>query len=251
MSQGLTSATDMLKAAWAAFTKRWKFFVLLTIVAGIIPGIVFFIGGAIAAAVGLGSVAGGAGKIGVIIAGALLLVAYIAAIYVSICFYAGLMLSVSNESINTVRLAYNAGKPKAKDLFIVGLLAGIIIVIGFILLIVPGIYLSVCYAFAMWFCLLEGKKGMDALKDSKAMVTGRWMPVAIRLAVFAIAAWLVAAIPAGLFGAIRLPVLAAIWQGCVSLITGPIGVIYSYMLYQNLKQNKVAAPVTPVAPAQA
>lgn len=247
----LKSPIDMTKAAWQTFTKRWKFFVLLTIAAMIIPGIVFFIGGAIAAAAGIGAAVGGSRMGLVFIVGLVMLVAYLAAIYISIVFYAGLMMAVADEQINTVRDAFNRAKPKAKDLFVVALLVSIIVAIASLFLLIPGIYLAICYSFAAWMCLLEGKKGMDALKASKDLVAGRWLAVFGRLIAFVLIIWICVAVPQAVFALIRMPFLAGLWSIATALAITPVAGIYSYMFYQNLKQTKVSAPATPVAPMQA
>ncbi len=239
----LKSPIDLAKAAWTAFTKRWKFYVLLTVVSALIPGLVFLVGGAIAAAVGIGGAAGGAGKAAVFLVGLVMLAAYIFAIYLSIIFYGGLMLAVANEQINSVRDAFNRAKPMGKDLFVVALIVGILVSLASLLFIIPGIYLAVCWAFAMWLAVLEGKKGMAALKASKAMVDGRWFAVFGRILAFVVIVWLVMAVPQAVFAAIRLPILAGIWSLLVSLVVGPVGAIYTYLLFQNLKQTKAPAPV--------
>jgi hypothetical protein len=56
----------------------------------------------------------------------------------------------------------------------VTLLAAFIAVLGMIFLIVPGIYLYVCFAVAVPVLLTEGLKGRKALGRSRRLVTGRW-----------------------------------------------------------------------------
>jgi hypothetical protein len=48
------------------------------------------------------------------------------------------------------------------------------LVLGFLLLILPGIWLYVCWAFAMPALLIEGRRGRAALGRSFQLVRGRW-----------------------------------------------------------------------------
>ena len=54
------------------------------------------------------------------------------------------------------------------------ILGTLIAVIGFIFLIVPGVYLYVCFAVAVPVLLTEGVKGRKALGRSRRLVRGRW-----------------------------------------------------------------------------
>lgn len=80
------------------------------------------------------------------------------------------------------------------------LLAGIIIFGGTLLFIIPGIIFSVWYMFSTYAVILDGKKGREALRMSKSLVTGRWWRILWR-----------AAAPALLFGFVAyLIILAAL-----------------------------------------
>lgn len=55
------------------------------------------------------------------------------------------------------------------------ILAGLLIMCGFILLVIPGIYLAITYTFASQVVVSEGKSGMEALNRSKTLIEGfRW-----------------------------------------------------------------------------
>lgn len=55
------------------------------------------------------------------------------------------------------------------------------VLFGFILLVIPGLVASVWYAFAPLTAALDGRRGMDALAASRALVKGRFWRVAWRL----------------------------------------------------------------------
>jgi hypothetical protein len=58
------------------------------------------------------------------------------------------------------------------------ILNGLLVGIGFVACIVPGVYFYAAFAVAMPILMLEGIKGRKALSRSRALVKGRWRPVA-------------------------------------------------------------------------
>ena len=56
----------------------------------------------------------------------------------------------------------------------VSLLAGLGIIVGFFLFIVPAVYLAVCWSIAVPVLLGENLRGRRALSRSRALVRGRW-----------------------------------------------------------------------------
>jgi hypothetical protein len=64
--------------------------------------------------------------------------------------------------------------PRLGSLLWLSILTTIGLVIGFILVIVPGIYLYVCWCIAIPVLMFEGKTGTKALGRSNQLVKGRW-----------------------------------------------------------------------------
>ncbi len=73
--------------------------------------------------------------------------------------------------------------PIIASVFWIALLAGIIQLIGFLLLIVPGVILTVWYAFAEMEVVLNDKRGVAALTSSRELTRGKFWPVLIRILV--------------------------------------------------------------------
>ena len=65
----------------------------------------------------------------------------------------------------------------------VSFLLGFIIMIGFLLLIVPGIFLSVSLCFAIFALVLDGDRIGDSLERSRVLVRGHWWRTATILTV--------------------------------------------------------------------
>ena len=57
------------------------------------------------------------------------------------------------------------------------IIQGIVVSIGFILLVIPGIYLSVCYYFAPFFVVFGKMDFWGAMESSRRMVNREWFPV--------------------------------------------------------------------------
>ena len=63
------------------------------------------------------------------------------------------------------------------QLALLGIVSGIIILLGFICLIVPGIYLAVSYVFALMFVLDRGLDFWPAMETSRRSVQTRWFKI--------------------------------------------------------------------------
>lgn len=141
--------------------------------------------------------------------------------------------------------------------FYTSLLTSLIVLLGGLLLIIPGIIFAIWYSFTYYAVILDNVRGMEALRVSKAAVKGQWWSVLWR--------WLVIAAILGLLGlAINIlviavtslfPVAGFLKATLASLLTSlvgaaltPLSVAASVILYLNVKQNPV--PTTPTTPPQ-
>lgn len=128
-----------------------------------------------------------------------------------------------------VKDALKEGWSKYWPFFLVSLLTGLIIGLGFLFLIVPGIIFAVWFAFPTYVVICEDKRGFKALSRSRELVKGHWWSVAKR--VFAI---MIITFPLSM-SAQFIPYLG---QLAFIILFPPFSVIYSYLIYQNLKEMK-------------
>jgi hypothetical protein len=77
----------------------------------------------------------------------------------------------------TLRQAINTSLNRFGPLLGSILLSGLLCFLGFLACGIPGIYLSIVYAFVAQVVVLEGLGGMDALNRSKQLVNGFWWRV--------------------------------------------------------------------------
>ena len=144
---------------------------------------------------------------------------------------------------------------KIPSYLLVAFLTGLIVMMGIILLIIPGIIFAIWYAFSVYINILEGKKGMEALNASKALVQGRWGATFWRLLAPAIAVYILVMIvvlvlsyifTGGHFNTASLgqSILFNILSSVIFLILAPLFASFSVILYNNLKETKQQAPAS-------
>lgn len=174
----------------------------------------------------------------------------LAVVVVNIFMGIALTLAVDNRSL-TVAGAYRASRPFFWRYIGLSLLMTLILTIAFILLIIPGVILSVWFVFATFVLILENGGVIESLKRSREYVRGKWWGVFGRLVAVTLLAFLAMAV---LFGvAAMLPggqIVESVVGTVVGLILAPIMIGYMYLLYQDAKgQGATTAVSASPAPA--
>lgn len=167
---------------------------------------------------------------------------FILSIWVSIALIVVTAALLTHRTISSDLVAL-AAKKRFGDTVFVCLLTNIIKLVGFILLIVPGIIVSVWYAFAQIEVVLNDKRSLEALSTSRDLSRGRFWPVAWRLFVGPL-------MLVGLY-LIFVDVLERVLtflgvqqigiellSSTVSVLYLPIILIYSVTLYMELKRTR-------------
>lgn len=163
---------------------------------------------------------------------------------------------ITREDTITWQESYKKGLTLAVPVAIAGIYAGLLTLGGFVLLILPGIYLAVCYSFVVSIVGHEGLKGMDALRKSKEYVKGYWWGVLGRGAVFGIVIGIIQMIfSAGSlvpqWGTIShsimnggepeitsSPIFEMLGTAFTAFVATPLGMIYTFLMYKSLKSIK-------------
>ena len=187
------------------------------------------------------------------ISGALLIIGSVVAFWFSLAF------------IRTISNCYlgRASKPARNEIMealdilwpviLSSVLAGLAVLGGFFLLVVPAIIFSVWFAFVVYAVALDGEKNTAALRASKKLVAGRWWGVLWRL----LAPGLVYLALAGL---IQIPfetlatasqsdvvgLISLVVSALVSLLLTPFITGAQVILYLELKKT----PFKPIEPPQ-
>jgi len=109
---------------------------------------------------------------------------------------------------------------------------------GFIMLIVPGIWLGVALMFMTYVFVIERRRGVDALRQSKDYLKGYWWAIVGRvllLGLMLLAAAIIIEIPVTIITGNAARVLVTM---VLTLFFVPFSVIYHYIIFKNLRELK-------------
>jgi hypothetical protein len=109
---------------------------------------------------------------------------------------------------------------------------------GFIMLIIPGIWLAVALMLMMYVFVIEHRRGVDALRQSKDYIKGYWWAVLGRvllLGLIFLAATIIIEIPVTIIAGNAARVLVTM---ALTLFFVPFSVIYHYIIFENLRALK-------------
>ncbi|MGB3614635.1 MAG: glycerophosphoryl diester phosphodiesterase membrane domain-containing protein [Elainellaceae cyanobacterium] len=149
----------------------------------------------------------------------------------------------------TLSNAFGHGAAQFFPLLGTSLLTYLLVFSGLLLLILPGLYLSIRLAFAACAATVDDDSPIEALSHSWTLTSRRFWPVlgafgVLILIVFAmaIAIGMVTAIAAIMVPAAS-GVLIALANGSAGLLVSVFAVLYTVVLYQQLSKRSVERPV--------
>lgn len=171
----------------------------------------------------------------------LLPILVIASAVLSIYATVGMIKGFEDSTMTDWQAGIKSGKGYFWAIIFTGLLVGIVVAIGSILLIIPGVYLAIATSFYLFTMVLEGKKFWGAAQASMDIVKGNWWGVFGRMLGFGILVGLFVMIISGL-GALGGEIVANIASTAASIIVTPISLAFSYHLYKALKMQKGSMP---------
>lgn len=146
----------------------------------------------------------------------------------------------------TVKEAYANAKPIIWPVFITGFIVAILTLLGFVLLIIPGIIVGIWFTFSIYIVVAEHKKGMEAIKLSKSYVEGYWWAVFGRSMFVGILVGIVGAIIGTVISMLSFNFLGTIIQDIVTLCLVPFALIFQFSVYKELKKIKSSGTMPPV-----
>ncbi|MEA2332587.1 MAG: hypothetical protein QOH58_2725 [Thermoleophilaceae bacterium] len=166
----------------------------------------------------------------------------VAPLITAICVHA--LRSVASGGSAGAREAIVKGFESFTPIFFAVLLAALGILLG-ALVIVPGVYLFVRWYFVPQAVVLEGARGVAALRASGRLVEGSWWRTFALIIVVNVAALLVAVVLGAPFTAAADSSDRAVWslvgQIVASAVAQPFAAVYSTLLYFDLRQRKRTA----------
>jgi len=114
--------------------------------------------------------------------------------------------------------------------------AAFITAFGFAFFIVPGLILSLLFAFVSPVVLIEGLRGRAALQRSVALVRSDWLRVAIMVVVFGVMRWL-AQLVAGALVPSSAVFVGSLFGDLVTMVFLPMPVLGMVLLYFDIRRK--------------
>lgn len=163
-----------------------------------------------------------------------MLILVVLAVTILIWAYAALLSAVTDPAARMgVVEAYRKGWSLLGSYVWINILTGLIVVVGFVLLLIPGIIVSVWFLFPSYVLAVEGVRGADALQKSKSYVQGHWWAVFGRLCAIYLAYFILFLVVGNIDSTLAAPVDFA--SMIVDLFAFPFLTVYMFLLYQDLK----------------
>ena len=215
---GLNSITSLFKTTWRMYKERSN--VLMEIL--LLPALIIVLGGVLFYLGGLFT----------LLALPVFLVGYLFLIY----SFLPLIFSIHHDT--DVDTSYKATLPLFWKFVWVFILEAFIIMGAFFMLIIPGIWLSIALSFSLYLFIIEDRRGLDVLRQSRAYVKGYWWAILGRVLLVALAITIPNAIVQGIFTAIAGKSAGTLVSVILMVIFTPFSAIFSYNLIQNLRSLK-------------
>ena len=153
-----------------------------------------------------------------------------------------LNIALGYEEKVGIGASLKVGFKKAWSYLWLAVLMGLIIGGAFVLLIVPGIFLSIAFSLTWVVFLAEDQHFADAFLRSRDLVKGHWWYVCVRMLVVGVVPIIVLAIVRAYWGTV-----GAIIQVVLSVLLIPLSVSASVVLFKNLQSLKPAIEASPSA----
>jgi hypothetical protein len=163
-------------------------------------------------------------------------IAALIAVLISAVLQAAILRAAAQATIGDpvdVEASYRYGLKRLWSVILVSILVGLVVAIGFILLVIPGIIFLVFLSVSIPVLIVEGRRGTDAMGRSWNLVKGNFWHA---FGVIVVAA-LIVGIISGIIGAIGGNNWAVRWifTAIAQILTVPFASLVSVLLYLDLR----------------
>jgi hypothetical protein len=243
--QSLLSIEELFKKSWEIFHSNWKIFVGISLAWWLIfilpffffklphPSLLHF-------------------ELNFFYIILFLIFLFLTYLWIALCLI--IVVRDRKEKIG-IREIFQRSRSKIFDFFMANLLSGLIILAGFLFLIIPGIVFWIYLSLVPFVLVCENIKGGVVLKQSWRLVKNHWWEIFAKLLILIIATFALSWI-SSIFNIIfdififplrwLLPVFYEAINGVTdfifkilpSVIAFPFGLIYTYIIYEDLKKIK-------------
>lgn len=219
----LPEISDLLNQAKSEFLQRKQLFFAISL----IPGLIWYVSSVIS---------------GNIFAIPLVFILGIAGVVFSLLAVIALILAIDDPKQISWKPLFEQAREGLSEFFFVFVLTLLAISIGYMLLVIPGIYLTIVLLFTLFVQVLDNKKGWKAAEASMDLVKGYWFPVCLRLLAILGLIIVYSVVILFTFGMLSggnkwISGLGALW---IYVSAGPFFIIYQYLIYKHLKAIREA-----------
>jgi hypothetical protein len=123
-------------------------------------------------------------------------------------------------------------------LIVAVIVSAVIVAIGGVFFVIPGLILALLFAFVPQAVLIEGLRGRDAFRRSVDLVTSDWLRVAIMLFALVVLHWLAHEVVARLFLPASALFVRSLFGDLVTLILFPVPVLGMVLLYFDIRRRR-------------
>lgn len=136
--------------------------------------------------------------------------------------------NIADGKVASVKETLKAGWARASRYFGASLVSGVVVLLGYVLLIIPGIIFTVWFAFTHLIAILENESPIESMKKSKALSQGNFLPILGRFLLIGVVAFVISMVLQ------FIPILGGILIAFIS----PLFILYQVLLYKNLRSAK-------------
>jgi Membrane domain of glycerophosphoryl diester phosphodiesterase len=172
------------------------------------------------------------------------MITFVITIIISAVLQAALIRGASLASIGDpvdIDASYKWGFARFGSVLLISVLVGLAVLGGFILFILPGIFLWIMFAVSIPALVVENRKGTEAMSRSWNLVKGHfWHALGVLFV-----AGIITAILAGIIGAIGTAIsdswfVSWIFQAIAQILVAPFAALVSVLLYLDLRARSEA-----------
>lgn len=141
-------------------------------------------------------------------------------------------------------VSFNFAISKLPSLLVAQLVAGILIAIGMVLFIVPGIILAIMFSLIIPTIIMEQKGAFESLGRSRRLVSNRWLKTFALLLILGIIMIIVSGVVSvlALFSSTTYPAIDTLLTSIVSAFVAPISPIAMVYLYYAMVAREMPPP---------
>jgi hypothetical protein len=251
----LITVGEIIERSWSLYAKNfkklWRFMALL-----FIPNFILGLSGLLSLYLDNYAGSGVFVLVNNITVLAILVASLILTLWASMALAKNLGFIATNKPITAIKESFSNTSHLIWPVIYTTVMVFLAVLGGTVLLVIPGIIFSIWFCFAYLIVIFEEKRGVEAMRESKKMVVGRWWSILWRMLApgvffgifYVIIANLLYYPLAALFQGTALVVINGFFNGVLSALFSPLTALTTVLLYFSAKENPVQ--VNPVIEAE-